>query len=32
MRPDYPHKVFSDNRTDYSLLMATLAMDTVSIA
>lgn len=27
--PDYPHKVFNDHRTDFSLLMETLAMDTL---
>lgn len=28
MRPDYPHKLFSDERHQFSLLMETLAMDT----
>jgi hypothetical protein len=27
MRPDYPHKVFSDHRGEFNLLMETLAMD-----
>jgi len=27
MLPDYPHKIFSDKRFDYSLLMEALAMD-----
>jgi hypothetical protein len=27
MRPDYPHKLFFDERRDFSLLMETLAMD-----
>lgn len=27
MTPDYPHKLFSDKRNNYSLLMLTLAMD-----
>jgi hypothetical protein len=27
MRPDYPHKLFSDQRSRFSLLMETLAMD-----
>lgn len=27
MRPDYPHKYFSDQRGRFSLLMETLAMD-----
>jgi hypothetical protein len=27
MQPDYPHKLFSDKRNSYSLLMLTLAMD-----
>jgi hypothetical protein len=26
MLPDYPHKLFSDERCDFSLLMETLAM------
>ncbi len=29
MRPDYPHKLFADKRSHYSLLMTTLAMDTM---
>jgi hypothetical protein len=29
MQPDYPHKLFSDKRNSYSLLMLTLAMDSV---
>jgi hypothetical protein len=29
MRPDYPHKLFSDVRVKYCLLMVTLAMDTI---
>lgn len=29
MIPDYPHKHFSDKRNRYSLLMLTLAMDSV---
>jgi hypothetical protein len=28
MRPDYPHKLFTDNRNDFSLLIEILAMDT----
>lgn len=28
MLPDYPHKLFTDHRKDFSLLMETLAMDT----
>ena len=28
MRPDYPHKIFSDQRNNYFLLMETLAIDT----
>jgi hypothetical protein len=28
MRPDYPHKLFSDHRNHFNLLMETLAMDT----
>jgi hypothetical protein len=28
MLPDYPHKIFSDRRSQFSLLMETLAMDT----
>jgi hypothetical protein len=27
MRPDYPHKLFGDQRRDFSMLMETLAMD-----
>lgn len=27
MRPDYPHKIFTDHRMLYCLLMITLAMD-----
>ena len=27
MTTDYPHKLFSDKRNKYSLLMLTLAMD-----
>jgi hypothetical protein len=27
MIPDYPHKLFTDHRTDFSLLMEALAMD-----
>jgi len=27
MIPDYPHKIFGDKRTSYSLLMMSLAMD-----
>ena len=27
MRPDYPHKIFNDERCNFSLLMETLAMD-----
>ena len=27
MRPDYPHKLFFDQRSNYFLLMETLAMD-----
>lgn len=27
MRPDYPHKLFSDQRKHFNLLMETLAMD-----
>ena len=30
MIPDYPHKRFSDKRNSYSLLMLTLAMDSVN--
>ncbi|MEO7924476.1 MAG: hypothetical protein ABIR30_12420 [Chitinophagaceae bacterium] len=28
MIPDYPHKLFTDQRGDFNLLMETLAMDT----
>jgi hypothetical protein len=27
MRPDYPHKLFTDHRRQFNLLMETLAMD-----
>ena len=27
MRPDYPHKLFTDQRSHFNLLMETLAMD-----
>ena len=27
MRPDYAHKLFTDHRSHFSLLMETLAMD-----
>lgn len=27
MRPDFPYKLFPDHRTDFNLLMETLAMD-----
>ena len=27
MIPDYPHKIFSDKRINYTMLMVTLAMD-----
>jgi hypothetical protein len=27
MRPDYPHKLFTDHRKHFNLLMETLAMD-----
>ena len=27
MRPDYPHKLFSDHRNHFNLLMETLSMD-----
>jgi hypothetical protein len=27
MRPDYPHKIFTDKRFNYCLLMESLAMD-----
>jgi hypothetical protein len=29
MIPDYPHKLFNDQRGDFSLLMATLAIDDI---
>ncbi len=29
MRPDYPHKIFTDHRVTYCLLMIALAMDTL---
>jgi len=29
MLPDYPHKLFSDERLNYFLLMETLAMDAI---
>jgi hypothetical protein len=29
MLPDYPHKIFSDKRDSYTLLMLALAMDTM---
>jgi hypothetical protein len=32
MRPDYPHKLFKDQRNDYYLLMETLAMDMLRAA
>jgi hypothetical protein len=28
MRPDYAHKIFTDKRFNYCLLMESLAMDT----
>jgi hypothetical protein len=28
MLPDYPHKIFSDKRNSYNLLLLALAMDT----
>jgi hypothetical protein len=28
MLPDYPHKIFDDQRDQFNLLMETLAMDT----
>ena len=31
MRPDFPHKVFSDHRNHFELLMETLAMMNTSI-
>lgn len=27
MRPDYPHKIFTDKRNHFELLMETLAMN-----
>jgi hypothetical protein len=30
MIPDYPHKLFFDKRTGYSLLMNALAMDSAA--
>jgi hypothetical protein len=30
MRPDYPHKIFCDQRNDYFLLMETLAIDKIT--
>lgn len=27
MNPDYPHKLFCDKRTNFNLLMESLAMD-----
>ena len=29
MTPDYAHKIFTDKRSDYNLLMEVLAMDAV---
>jgi Flp pilus assembly protein TadB len=29
MLPDYPHKLFTDNRGQFNLLMETLAMDSL---
>jgi len=29
MRPDYPHKVFGDKRTNYILLVEKLAMESI---
>jgi hypothetical protein len=31
MLPDYPHKIFEDQRDQFNLLMETLAMDTSSV-
>jgi hypothetical protein len=31
MLPDYPHKVFTDKRSNYSLLMETLAMEAIQL-
>jgi hypothetical protein len=30
MRPDYAHKIFKDERSNFNLLMETLAMDTAN--
>jgi len=30
MQPEYPHKIFGDKRTSYTLLMLALAMDSIS--
>jgi hypothetical protein len=30
MLPDYPHKLFTDQRSSFNLLMETLAMDTLT--
>jgi hypothetical protein len=30
MRPDYAHKLFNDERSNFNLLMETLAMDTLN--
>jgi hypothetical protein len=30
MTPDYPHKIFKDERRQYNLLMEVLAMDDLS--
>jgi hypothetical protein len=32
MLPDYPHKLFNDKRSQYSLLMETLAMDAKTLS
>jgi hypothetical protein len=29
MLPDYPHKLFSDHRSHFNLLMEALAMDSI---
>jgi len=29
MLPDYPHKLFKDLRSNFNLLMETLAMDSI---
>jgi hypothetical protein len=29
MLPDYPHKLFTDRRSDFNLLMEALAMDSI---